>query len=250
MIDTHSHLLPGIDHGCPDLETSLLMVRAAAESGIDTIVCTPHVTVWDEALVARARLALREVKARVATAGGGPELRLGFELDLSVVSTLDTETLAAVSIEGSSGAILLEMPYSGWPPLLEEAIVRLSTNGFVPILAHPERNEYVQKCSEPLLRCLRAGAVLQATAGSLGGEFGQGPEETFFRLMSEGLISLVASDAHAYRSHSWTMGPMLEALENRVSKRDLVVLTEINPGLLLAGKDPRPVRPTGQGASR
>ncbi len=250
MIDTHSHLLPEIDHGCPDLETSLLMVRAAVSSGVSTIVCTPHLTEWDGAVIGRAGLMLRRVKAAVATAGDGPDLRLGFEVDLGIAATVDTTTLSALTIEDSWGAILLEMPYSGWPPFIEETIFRLSAAGFVPVLAHPERNERIQRSSELLAGCLKAGAVAQATAGSLGGEFGRSAERTFFRLISEGLISLLASDAHAYRSSSWTMHPMLEALEGRVSEDDLAAFTEINPRRLLHGKKPHPVKPVKGKTSR
>jgi protein-tyrosine phosphatase len=91
--------------------------------------------------------------------------------------------------------------------------------------------------------CLKAGAVAQATAGSLGGEFGRSAQRTFFRLISEGLVSLLASDAHSYRREGWTMGPMLAALEGRVSREDLVTLTEANPRRLLAGKRPIEVKP-------
>lgn len=243
MIDTHSHLLPKIDHGCPDLATSVLMAREAAASGIGTVVCTPHLSDWDETVVGRAGPVLEEVKAELAAAGVGLALRLGFEVDLGIAASVDTIRLSALTIEGSGGAIVLEMPYSGWPPFIQETIFRLSTVGFVPVLAHPERNERVQKSSELLAGCLKAGAVAQATAASLGGEFGRTAERTFYRLISEGLISLLASDAHSYRRDGWTMGPMLAALEGRVTQEDLVTLTQTNPRRLLAGKKPVPVKP-------
>ena len=63
MIDTHSHLLPGLDHGCPDIETSVRMARAAAEAGVRTVVCTPHFPRWDEELIGRAGVVINEVRA-------------------------------------------------------------------------------------------------------------------------------------------------------------------------------------------
>lgn len=241
MIDTHSHLLPGLDHGCPDIDTSVQMARAAMESGVRTIVCTPHFPTWDEALVARAGEVIEEVRAALDTAGVDVALRLGFEVDLAVTATVDLATLSALTIEDSGGAILLEVPYSGWMPVIDETIFRLSTAGLIPVLAHPERNDRVQKSSEPLVSCLRAGAVAQGTAGSLGGIFGPTAERTFFRLIEEGLISLLASDAHAFIHGGWTMDPMLEALEGRVAPDDLVTLTETNPAKLLAGERPQPI---------
>lgn len=249
MIDTHSHVLPGLDHGCPDLETSVRMVRAAAESGVRTIVCTPHFLEWDEAFVRQAGEVIEEVRAALATAGVEVVLKLGFEVDLTVTVTVDLDTLRGLVFEGSGGAILLEVPFTGWLPYTEETIFRLSTNGFVPILAHPERNDRIQDSPELLTRCLKAGAVAQGTAGSLSGMFGRASEKTFFKLVSEGMMSLLASDAHSFQTDGWTMGPMLAALGDRVSPEDIAVLTDTNPALLVEGKRPDSVVPANAGLS-
>lgn len=250
MIDTHSHLLPGIDHGCPDLATALLMARAAAASGVETVVCTPHLPEWDEITVRRAGEVIEELRQTVAAAGLGLALKLGFEVDLSIAATIEAERLRALVIEGSGGAIILEMPYTGWPLYIEETLFRLSTTGFIPVLAHPERNERIQKSSDPLAGCLRAGAVVQGTAGSLGGEFGRAAVKTFFRLVSEGSISLLASDAHAHRVDGWTMDPMLAALQGEMDRDELFALTDTNPARLLAGDKPQAVMPAYSGTPR
>lgn len=243
MIDTHSHLLPGIDHGCPDLKTAVLMARAAADSGINTVVCTPHLPEWDVEVISRAGRVLEELRAEIAAAGVRLELRLGFEVDLGIAAGADTARLSALTIEGSQGALVLETPYSGWPPFIPDIIFRLSTAGFVPVLAHPERNDRVQGASALLVECLKAGAVAQATAGSIGGMFGRAAERTFFRLISEGLISLLASDAHSFQRENWTMGRVRDALSARLSPEDLALLTEINPRKLLSGERPSAIVP-------
>ncbi|OFW61960.1 MAG: hypothetical protein A2133_07135 [Actinobacteria bacterium RBG_16_64_13] len=235
MIDTHSHLLPWVDHGCPDMDTCVLMAGAAAASGISTVVCTPHLPEWDPALIQRAGEIIEEVRGALASAGVQLRLLLGFEVDVAVAATVDTERARSLAIEGSPGAILLEMPYVGWPVYMEETIFRLSTAGFVPVLAHPERNDRVHKSSELLEGCIKAGAVAQATAGSLGGEFGRASMRAFYRLLAEGSIQLLASDAHAHRRENWTMASMLASLEGMVAPRDVVRLTETNPSRLLAG---------------
>lgn len=247
MVDTHSHVLPGLDHGCPDMRTAVLMAREAADSGITTVVCTPHLPEWDMGVIERARMVIEELRRELETAGIRLDLKLGFEADLSVVATTDLARLSAVTIEGSQGAMILEMPYSSWPPFLEETIFRLATAGFLPVLAHPERNERIQRSSDLLARCIGAGAVAQGTAASLGGEFGRRAERTFHRLLSEGLFSLLASDAHSYRKEGWTMAPMVAALEGRASQAELLTLTRNNPKRLLAGRKPLPVMPADAG---
>lgn len=248
LIDTHTHLLPGLDHGCPDLKTAMLMAKSAADSGVKMIVCTPHLPEWNPALVQQARVTAEQLKAALSNHGIELHVLLGFEVDLSVAVGADMRRLKELVIEQSNRVILFEMPYGGWPLYLDDTIFKLSSEGYTPVLAHPERNDQVQKSSEPLERCVRAGAVVQATAGSLTGEFGGAAVRTFFRLISEGLVSLLASDAHSFRQDNWTMAPMKEALDGRVSPADWHRLTYINPLLLLEGKPLEKIRPlTGAG---
>lgn len=250
MIDTHSHLLPGVDHGCPDMETCLEMARAAAESGVTTVFCTPHLPEWDDEVIGKARRVVVEARQALAAAGVELELLLGFEVDGSVAASEEVERLREIAIEGTGGAILLEMPYNGWPMYFEPTIFRLAAAGMIPILAHPERNDRVQKSSEPLARCLRSGAVAQATAGSLSGIFGRPSERTFRHLISEGLISLVASDAHEFWQEGWTMAPIFEVFEGWLTADEVATLTETNPRRLMAGKMPRPMRPAAAAEPR
>jgi len=241
MIDTHSHLLPGVDHGCPDMETCLEMARAAAESGVTTVFCTPHLLEWDEGLIEHCRRVIVETRAALVAAEVELELRLGFEVDMGVAVMVEVDQLRELVFEGTEGAVLLETPYQGWPVYMEETIYRLALAGLVPVLAHPERNDRVQKDPQLLVGCLRAGAVAQATAGSLSGMFGRTSERTFQRLISEGLISLVASDAHAQQPGNWTLAPALEVFEGWLTADEVGALTEANPRELLAGRAPRPV---------
>ena len=205
------------------------------------MVCTPHLPDYDEILVSRVREVIDEVRAAVTDAGVDLTLLLGFEVDASVAAFADDEVLRSLTVEDSPGVIVLEMPYAGWPVYMDQAIFRLSTSGYKPVLAHPERNDLLQKSSEHLVTCIRAGAVGQATAASLSGEFGRGPAQTLRRLLAEGLISLVASDAHAFRREGWTMVPMLDALADMVDEGARALLSDTNPGHLLAGEPLLPV---------
>jgi protein-tyrosine phosphatase len=255
LIDTHSHLLPGVDHGCPDLATSILMAREAAGSGVSTVICTPHLPVMDRTVSERARVVMAEVRAALATAGIDLTLLLGFEVDLEIAATNKPARLGDLTVEStagakSGGAIVLEMPYRGWPIYLEETIFRLAAAGLRPVLAHPERNDRVQKQPELLGRCLKAGAVAQATAASITGEFDRATERAFFQLVSTGLIGLLASDAHAFRREGWTLLPLLERLRGSASPRELQLLVQENPRRLLAGEPLLRVQPPGPAGPR
>ena len=226
------------------------MASAAAASGISTVVCTPHLPEWDETHISQVRAVLEDVQSAIAAAGIDLTLLLGFEVDLGVAMTVGKEQLEVLTIEGSDGAILLEMPYSGWPVFMEDMVFRLATTGFRPVFAHPERNDRIQRSSDLLVGCLRAGAIAQGTAASLTGEFGRSPAQTLRRLLSEGHIRLLSSDAHAYRKDGWTMETMLEDLADYAGADSLALLTRENPARLLAGESLLAVRAAGRGGTR
>jgi protein-tyrosine phosphatase len=224
------------------------MAQEAVASGIDTVVCTPHLSDMVPEDTRRAREVVEQLRAELEKAGIDLKLLLGFEVDLVVAATCGLEELKTLTVEGSRGAIVLEMPYEGWPRFLEETLFRLATWGFQPVLAHPERNDRIQRSPELLVGCMKAGAAAQATAASLTGEFGRAPERAFHKLLSQGSIGLLASDAHAYRTDGWTLGPVLASLRETVREEDLAVLVDKNPQRLLAGHTLIKVRPDESGA--
>lgn len=231
------------------------MIRAAAEQGTAVICCTPHLYEMDARLVERAREVRSEVVEAVREAGLNVRLLLGFEVDLTVAATSDPETLGLLCIQddasaGSARPLLIEMPYSNWPPFFEETIHRISTQGFIPIIAHPERNDRVQRSPDVLTGCLDAGAVFQGTAGSLSHMFRRESQKTFYELLARGWFSLLASDAHSDPDYTWSLDPLLEDLGSRITPEDRELLVNVNPGRVLEGKRPIPIiakRSAGKG---
>lgn len=260
-IDTHSHLLPGVDHGCPDLATSLQMARAAWAVGTTTVVCTPHLLDWDPALVSEARAALAQLRTALQSEGIPLRLLLGFEVDASVIADVDEAMLAALAIsdpeDGDDVAavqrrpILVEAPFFGWPPFMEESLFRISVAGYVPILAHPERNERIQRSPELLRACIRAGAIAQGTAGSMSGQFRRGSMRTFLDLLARGDLQLLASDAHCQVDYTWSLQPLKDELSKRLTPEQLHLLTHVNPERVLGGESPLPLNgPVPRGGGR
>jgi protein-tyrosine phosphatase len=175
-------------------------------------------------------------------------LLLGFEVDLTVAATADPDVLRTLCIqddasERSSGALIVEMPFTNWPPFFEETVFRLTTAGLMPIIAHPERNDRVQRSPDVLESCINAGAVLQGTSGSLASQFRRDSRKTFFELLARGWFSLLASDAHSTPDYTWTVGPMLAELATRLTPEDRDRLVSVNPARVLEGNRPIPLDP-------
>jgi protein-tyrosine phosphatase len=247
------------------METTLRMIRAAVAEGTTTIACTPHLYEFDPDLVERVRRVYGEVRAAVEEAAIPVRLLVGFEVDLLVAATCDLKTIRTLCIQSpdgagdgptsaasgfagetgalDGGALIIEMPFANWPPFFEEVICRISTGGIVPVLAHPERSERVQRSPDVLTGCMNAGAVLQGTAGSFGPLFHRDSHKTFYELLARGWFGLLASDGHSEPEYTWSLAPMLAKLGDRISPDERNLLVNVNPGRVLEGKQPIPLVP-------
>lgn len=195
MIDIHHHCLPDVDDGPREWDEAVAMCRMAADEGIQTIICTPHV------LRGRWRTApIAELEARIATlrekVGDSPRLLLGSEYFFAhdVAEVLRAGN-AIVPLAGSR-YILMELASNNVPPLLDQPLYRMQLEGWIPIIAHPERNIVFQSKPELLASLSEMGARFQITAGSLIGDFGSKAQRAAEMWIAAGLAHFVATDAH------------------------------------------------------
>lgn len=236
VIDTHSHLLPGIDDGAASLEESVELAREAATAGVREIVCTPHLRSSDDPSASRAADVLLEVQAALDADGIPIRIHLGYELEFSFAATLGPEELSRYTLGPTSSAILVEIPHEGWPPMAKEAVHRWRLTGFLPVLAHPERCDRVQRDPTLVGSLLRLGAVAQGTIPSLMGTFGPGSRRLFLRLLAGGAFSMLASDAHYGRTGVRDLWTGAQQVLRCAPGADIRLLTHDNPARLLRGE--------------
>ena len=142
MIDFHTHILPGLDDGAQDVEESLALLRICAETGIDTVVATPHchLASQDEIpyfLECREESYNRLKDAISASGEKFPEIVLGAEVRI-YNGFSQFENLDKLKIAGTD-YILLEMPYEPWKYDIFDEIYYVTQIGFKPIMAHLDR---------------------------------------------------------------------------------------------------------------
>ncbi len=196
MIDLHCHILPGIDDGAKTLSVSLEMARLFAADGVTHVACTPHILpgVW-----ANAGPQIREAVASLQAAidAEGIELYLVPGADNHVVpdflAGLEDGRLLTL---GDSRYVLVEPPHHVAPPRLEEFFFSILVAGYVPILTHPERLTWIEAQYAVLNRLVDAGVWMQITAGSLAGRFGKRTQALALRMLDDGLVHIIATDAH------------------------------------------------------
>ena len=196
--DLHFHLLPGVDDGPADMGDSLDLARAAVAAGTGTVVVTPHVR--GDFLTDPLELPERvdELRAALAAEGIPLELRCGGELGHDLVGMLAQHELEAIAQGPASGRwLLVETPFEGFTPRFHEATDELRDRGFAVVIAHPERTaDAATEGADALRRELALGSVAQVNAQSLTGRHGEEALHAGHALVREGLIALVASDAH------------------------------------------------------
>lgn len=196
MVDSHCHILHGLDDGARSMEDSIWMARIAAQSGIDTIIATPHHRngmFFNEAVRVRAEVAAlneeldrRSIPLRVCP---GQEVAW----NRTLLDELDGNKLVALN---DTQYLLLELPHREWPKDLDAVLYELRIRGVRPVIAHPERHPAIMERPELALHLAEKGAVLQLTARSVLGMLGSKPQRTGFVLCEKGRIHLVASDSH------------------------------------------------------
>lgn len=191
FVDCHSHVVPSGDDGASSVGVGELLCHDAALHGTGVLFATPHV--WpDLPLTAQRELAVREAFAELAPRSG-LELRLGFEL--TPTAALLEEDPRRYELDGT-GAVLMEVPFSGPARPLVLLAEHAEAAGLLPVIAHPERAESVLERPACAAELAERGWVLQVNACSLLGRNGSRAREIGWSLLERGLAQLVASDGH------------------------------------------------------
>lgn len=240
MVDIHSHVLPGLDDGPESLKESLQLLEQAIESGTTELVATPHANrryKYDEQQV---EVLLGELQARI-----GDRIRLYRGCDFQ----LDFERLREACqkpqkywIHGGP-YLLIEVDHYLPPRAMREAILQLQDAGLYPVLTHPERNPFFIDHPGELRRLVELGCLVQVTAMSLIGGFGRRSQEFACWAIEEGLVHVVASDAHHPQHRPASLSEPYAYVCRHYGQNAARVLFVENPGAVVHGRQTVEVRP-------
>jgi len=232
MIDIHCHILPGMDSDGPrDQAEALEMGTIAAADGIRLIVATPHA---NADLPSRERIGkeVAELNAAFKAAGLPIEVVRGAEVGIN----LSVDILKNYTIN-DSGYVLLEFPHTHFPQTAREKVFMALVAGLRPIVAHAERNGSVLRNPSMLRELVAAGALVQVTAGSLTGAFGEEVMDCARYLLKKELVHFLASDAHSAGRRNPVISAGAEVAAKLVGAAAARRLVEANPRLVLSGEN-------------
>jgi protein-tyrosine phosphatase len=249
LIDIHHHCLPGVDDGPADWDDALALCRMAADDGIDTIIATPHVMRgrWQNT----SRAALEEIAAELRSRlNDSPRILLGSEYFFAHdVAEVLASGNSIIPLAGSK-YILIEFAAHGIPPLVDQPLYRMQLDGWVPVIAHPERNAAFQAKPENLASLVRLGAKTQVTAASLIGEFGPEARQAAFDWIASGMVHAIASDAHNIKKRPPRMTAAFAAVRNAAGDDVANALFHDNPRAIVEGRglafEPEPLEYGGK----
>lgn len=203
-VDLHNHILHDIDDGPRSIRESLLLCRAMVEAGYDTVAVTPH-TCEGRPAPALIMQRMRELQKEIDREGLALTLLPGSEQHIEPL-TLERLERGEIQTLNNTSYLLLELPMlQPLPVYTEQLIVNLVSNGYRPIIPHPERVLVLQNRLDRLKALHEIGALFQVTWGALNGILGRKVEQTARAMVRAGLAHLFASDAHNATSRLLTI---------------------------------------------
>ena len=193
--DYHSHILFGVDDGVKTLEVSLQVLQRYEEIGIAEVWCTPHIM---EDLPNTTE-GLRARFAELQAAYHGPvKLHLAAEymMDQFFEERLQQKDLLPLGPEGNR--LLVETSYFNPPMRMHDILQQIKTQGYFPVLAHPERYVYMDK--DDYLTLKSRGILFQLNLASLAGAYGPDAQKKARWLLKKDFYNLAGSDLHSVRN--------------------------------------------------
>lgn len=195
-VDFHNHLLPGLDDGVKTIEEGIEILHFFQSKGFQQVITTPHVyaEVYPNttADIQRQYLLMQE-----AMKDQGLTIKLGvaaeYFVDDHLLDLLDSNE-KLLSFGG--GYVLMETGFHARPMMFDEVVFKIKTAGYQPILAHPERYQYLAEDFSWLRRIRENGVHLQVNLLSFSGVYGPKPKQIAKKLWKLGMIDFVGSDIH------------------------------------------------------
>lgn len=238
MIDLHCHILPGVDDGAPDLSVSLAMARASVAQGVTVVACTPHILPGLYHNTGPAiRQAIRNLQEALDSHDIALRLVTGADVHMTpgFVSGLRSGQLLSLA---DSRYVLVEPPHHTAPPQLEAFFFNLLLAGYVPILTHPERLSWLPSRYHVIKNLVNTGVWMQVTAGSFTGAFGRHALYWAQRMLEDGCVHLVASDAHDVERRPPDLAAGRDCLAKRVDAEEVQRLVFARPMAVLKDEAP------------
>lgn len=237
MIDIHCHIIPHVDDGSRSMDMSLNMIAAAYDSGVRSMIATPHCCprLYENYAGKDLQEAWERLYHDVHAAGIPMHLYQGMEI--MAVDDLP-ELLQEGKVWTLNGSLyfLVEFNFNEDPDYCKEILSSCISAGFRPIVAHPARYYFVQDDPSIVYEWYAMGCGIQLNKDSLLKRHGRMAYEIGNSLLRHRLVSCVASDAHGDIMRTTDLDEVREYLINEYGEEYAYMILEENPGRILRGQ--------------
>jgi len=233
MVDIHCHVLPGVDDGSRSWEMTAEMCRIAVDDGITHIVATPHANhqfLYDRERYTAMLGGLHEVS------NGKLTFTLGCDFHFSYENIQDALEHPRRYTIGETQYLLIEFSDYAIPPSLQQDVFALRSRGIVPIVTHPERNQWLLKKPEMVLSLVKQGCLMQVTANAVTGAWGRRSQSMIKWLLERDAVQVVASDAHDAVRRKPILSQACDAIAKIRGPETAEALVAHNPTAIVEGK--------------
>ena len=232
MIDFHSHILPEVDDGSGSYEETIEMLKEAQKAGFETIISTSHYAVnCFEAPEYKRKNIIEDLNLEENL----PNIILGSEIFLTYNIIDLLKDFKASTINGTQ-YVLIELPLRQQFNNLKTVINNLKENDYLPIIAHPERYLYIQNNFKNLYELKEMGVLFQCNYGSILGKYGFKAKLVMKKMLKEGFVSVLGSDAHRKNSIYTQIPKAISKIQRYVSQEELEDITKFNADKILSGE--------------
>lgn len=193
--DVHSHFIPGIDDGAQTMDDSLQLLTEMQGLGYKKVITTPHImsdSYRNTPEIILGGLAKVREAAKAAGLTIPIEAAAEYYLDFDFERKLKEEKLLTFG----NNYVLFELSFMNPPDNMNNVIFQLQTNGYKPVLAHPERYNYWHREFNKYEELHEKGVLLQLNINSLTGHYSPATKKVAEQMIEKGIVSLVGTDCH------------------------------------------------------
>ena len=242
VVDLHNHVLPGVDDGPATELESILLIQNAVKNGVTHIVATPHhrngryiqdvMEIKNSINILNLLVKEREIPVTILP---GMEVHLHGEF----MEELESEIL---TLADSKKYVLIELPTHHIPQFSEAIFYELQLKGFIPVIAHAEKNVEIRRHPKKLLELVNKGALVQVTAGSITGANGKDLQKFALKLCQHQLVHFIASDAHNVHKRPFLIQQAYYVIQQKLGK-EMVTYFQRNAHHVLEGVEFETLQP-------
>ena len=217
LVDLHSHLLPGLDDGVKSIKETIYVLHTLKQLGYQKVITTPHVMCdhypnSSEDIINK----LHEVRKVLISH------KIHIKIEAAAEYYLDENFLDRLMkkerfLTFGNNYLLFETSFYNKPVFLEEAIFAMNTQGYQPILAHPERYGYLQQDFGLVQKLKNMNTFLQMNLLSCTDFYSSEVKKFARKLLKANLIDFVGSDCHN--------ALQINEIKTKISEKDIKLLT-------------------------